>query len=372
VGSDYYEILGVARNADEAELKKAYRRLAIECHPDRNRGSKEAEEKFKELAEAYGVLGDPHKRQMYDRFGKEGLRGAGFAPGFSSVEDIFSSFGSIFDDLFGFGFGGRRGRGQGRDPNGPRRGADLRYDLSISFRESVQGGEHKLTLAHRIKCEVCSGSGAAPGTSRKTCSRCGGSGQFMQNQGFFTIASTCPGCSGAGSTVESPCRECRGSGLVERERQVSVTIPAGVDDGVRMRLGGEGEAGEYGGPQGDLYVFLHVEPDERFLRDGYDLHLEADIDFAQAALGATIEVPLLDEEREVKIRRGTQPGDTTVLRGEGVPRLRGHGKGDLVVHLNVKIPKKLSAEQEQLLRRWAEITEFEVNKKKKGLFGRRS
>jgi molecular chaperone DnaJ len=370
VERDYYEILGVERSAGEVEIKKAYRRLAVEYHPDRNEGSKEAEEKFKELAEAYGILSDPQKRQMYDRFGKEGLRGAGFAPGFSSVEDIFSSFGSIFDDLFGFGFGGRRGRSQ--DPNGPRRGADLRYDLSISFAESVRGTEREISLAHRVTCQTCSGSGAAPGTSRKTCSRCGGSGQFMQSQGFFTIASTCPECRGAGSIVESPCQECHGAGLVEKESKVTVTIPAGVDDGMRMRLGGEGEAGQNGGPQGDLYVFLHVEPDEHCLRDGYDLHLEADIDFAQAALGATIEVTVLDEEHDVKVRRGTQPGDSVVLRGEGVPRLRGHGKGDLVVHLNVKIPKKLSAEQDQLLRRWAELADFEVKKKKKGLFGRKS
>jgi molecular chaperone DnaJ len=366
VERDYYEILGVNREATDTEIKKAYRRLAVEYHPDRNEGSKEAEEKFKELAEAYSILSDPQKRQMYDRFGRDGLKGAGFSPGFSSVDDILSSFGSIFDDLFGFGFGGRRTRAR----NGPRRGADLRYDLEIPFHEAVLGVERDLSLTHGTKCETCAGSGAAPGTSRKSCDRCGGTGQFMQSQGFFTIATTCPACGGAGQIIESPCTDCHGSGKVDKERTVSITIPAGVDEGTRMRLAGEGEPGDKGGPPGDLYVFLHVEPDERFIRDGSDLHLEAEIDFVQAALGATIEVPLINGEREVKIKRGSQPADTITLRGEGVPRLRGYGSGDLIIHLKVQIPTRLKTEQEELLRKYAELSGHEVGKKKR-LFGRR-
>jgi molecular chaperone DnaJ len=367
VSRDYYEVLEIEKNASEAEIKKAYRRLAVEHHPDRNQGSKEAEEKFKDLAEAYNVLSDPQKRQMYDRFGKEGLRGAGFSPGFSSVDDILSNFGNIFDDLFGFGFGGRRSRTH----NGPRRGADLRYDLEISFHEAVLGVERDLELAHSVRCETCNGSGMAPGTSRKPCTRCDGSGQFMQSQGFFTIATSCPTCRGEGSLIETPCDECKGSGRQEKQSTVAITIPAGVDDGTRMRLSGEGEAGDRGGPNGDLYVFLHVIPDERFIRNGQDLHLEVEIDFVQAVLGTTIEVPLVEGQRDVDVQPGTQPGDTITLRGQGVPNLRGHGKGDLIIHPKVNIPKKISGEQEDLLRQYAELRDLEVRKKKKGIFGRR-
>ncbi len=363
---DYYEVLGVGRGASDAEIKKAYKRLAVQYHPDRNQGSKEAEEKFKDLAEAYAVLSDPRKRDLYDRFGKDGLRGAGFSPGFSSVEDIFSSFGSIFDDLFGFGFGGRRTRGR----RGPRRGPDLRYDLEIPFHQAVLGAERAIELAHAVKCENCGGSGAAPGTARKTCTTCHGSGQVVQRQGFFTLSTTCPSCYGAGEMIETPCGECGGSGKVEKLRTVTLTIPAGVDDGTRMRLGGEGEPGGHGGPPGDLYVFLHVEPDERFIRDGDDLHSRAEIDFVQAALGTQVEVPLIDGKKTVQIKRGTQPGDTVVLRGEGVSHLRGHGQGDLVVHLEVKIPKKLKKDQEDLLRQYAQSAGVDVSEKK-GLFGRR-
>lgn len=361
---DYYEILGVARNASEVEIKKAYKRLAHKYHPDLNQNSKDAEEKFKELSEAYGVLCDSQKRELYDRYGKEGLRGAGFSPGFSSVDDIFSSFGSIFEDFFGFGMGGR-GRQRRR---GPARGADLRYDLEISFREAVLGVEKEITLNHPVQCETCKGSGAKSGTSRTRCQKCQGSGQLLQSQGFFSIAMTCPICRGAGETIETPCEVCQGSGQVPKERKAAVKIPAGVDDGVRMRLSGEGEPGEPGGVPGDLYVFLQVLPDKRFVREGADLHTELEIDFVQAIFGAEVELPLLEEAQTVEIKSGSQPNDTIVLRGQGVPKLRGHGKGDLVVHLKVAIPKKISKPQEELLRQYAKISKIETSHKKKSFF----
>jgi molecular chaperone DnaJ len=363
---DYYEILGVGREAPDAEIKKAYKRLAVQYHPDRNQGSKEAEERFKDLAEAYAVLSDSRKRELYDQFGKDGLRGAGFSPGFQNVEDIFSNFGSLFDDLFGFGFGGdTRGR------RGPRRGPDLRYDLEIPFHEAVLGAEREIELAHAVRCANCGGSGAAPGTSKKACATCHGRGQVVQRQGFFTLSTTCPTCYGVGAVIETPCDECGGSGKVEKLRTVSLAIPAGVDDGTRMRLNNEGEPGDHGAPPGDLYVFLHVQPDKRFIRDGVDLHIEAEIDFVQAVLGTEVEVPLIDGSKTVQVKRGIQPGDTVVLRGEGVPHVRGHGQGNLIVHVVVLIPKKTTVEQEELLRQYAETTGADVSKKKKGIFGRR-
>lgn len=363
----YYDILGVGPEASEAEIKKAYRRLAVEYHPDRNQGSKEAEEKFKNLAEAYSVLSNPDKRRLYDQFGKDGLKGAGFSPGFSSVEDIFSSFGSIFEDFFGFGFGGGRA---GRGRRAVQRGADLRYDLEITFEEAVLGAERTITVDKPVPCEKCGGSGAAPGSGKTACPRCGGTGQFTQAQGFFTIATTCPQCRGEGQIIETPCSQCHGSGLEQQERELELNIPAGVDDGTRMRLSGEGEAGPRGGMPGDLYVFLHVRPNENFVRDGSDLHTEVEIDFAQAALGTKMEVPLVEGSKEIEIKRGTQPGERIVVRGEGVPRLRGYGRGDLVIHVDVSIPTRLSAEQEDLLRQYAASTEKKVKKKKKGIFGR--
>ncbi len=362
---DYYEILGIEKNADESEIKKAYRRLAVKYHPDRNDGSKEAEEKFKEISEAYGVLSDPEKRQVYDRFGKDGLKGAGYQPGFSSVEDIFSNFGSIFGDLFGFGFGGG-----GRRRNGPVRGSDLRYDLSISFEDAVLGCEREIQVQHPVQCETCSGTGAAPGTGKKTCQQCGGRGQILRSQGFFTMSSTCPICHGTGEIIEQPCKDCKGTGRTPKERTLTLTIPAGVDDGTRMRLSGEGEPGARGGPPGDLYVFITVKPHEKFVRDGNDLHLEVDIDFAQAALGTTVEIPLIQGTKKLDVPKGSQPGDTLVIRGAGVPSIRGYGKGDLVAHLRVVIPKRLSDDQERIIREYAEVTGTDVAKKRKGFFQR--
>lgn len=362
---DYYQLLGVAKNASEPEIKKAYRRLAVEYHPDRNQGSKQAEEKFKEIAEAYSVLSDPDKRRLYDQFGREGLRGAGYQPGFSSVEDILSSFGSIFGDLFGFGFGGR-----GRTRRGPIRGADLRYDLQIPFEEAVLGAQREIEIDHPVTCETCQGTGAEPGTDRQSCAQCGGSGQIVRSQGFFTMSTTCPVCSGQGEVIQTPCQTCSGEGRVSKTRTLTLTIPPGVDDGTRMRLSSEGEPGARGGPPGDLYIFLHVKPHERLVRDGNDLHVEAQIDFVQAALGSTVEVPMIPGSKEVEVPRGSQPADTIVLRGAGIPRLRGYGRGDLVIHLRVEIPKRLDEAQERLLREYAELTGAKVSKKRKGFFQR--
>jgi len=368
---DYYQILGVERVASESDIKKAYRKLAVQHHPDRNNGSKESEEKFKELAEAYGVLSDPPKRELYDRYGKDGLRGAGYQPGFSSVEDIFSSFGNIFEDIFGFGFGGGGGGGRTRGRRGTQRGADLRYDLELEFHEAILGIKKDIQVVRPVTCDTCKGTRAAPGSSSKTCGRCRGSGQVVQNQGFFSVATTCPGCRGEGEVLEKPCPDCRGAGLVEKEKALTLTIPAGVDSGTRMRLNGEGQFGLKGAPPGDLYVIIRVLPDERFVRDQDDLHLECDIDFVQAILGAEVEIPLVEGKKSIEIPRGAQPGDTVVFRGEGVAHLQGHGRGDLVVHLRVNIPRKLSGEQEDLLRQYAELSHSDAGRKRKGIFGKK-
>jgi len=361
---DYYAILGVEKNASVDEIKRAYRRLAVKYHPDHNQGSTEAEERFKEISEAYQVLSDPDKRQVYDRYGRDGLRGAGVNPGFSSVDEILSSFGSIFGDLFGMG--GGRGRAQ----RGPRRGADLRYDLEIPFAETVLGGEHALDLETLVACEACQGSGARPGTGRRACPRCRGSGAVVQNMGPFTLSSPCPGCHGEGSMLESPCPTCRGEGRVPKPRSLTVQIEPGVDDGVRIRLAGAGEPGPHGGPPGDLYVFVHVRPDPRFVREGHDLHTQVELDFAQAALGTSVEVELVEGKKTLDVPRGSQPGDTLTLRGAGVPRLRAYGRGDVVVHLKVNIPRDLDEREEALLREYAELRQKAVAKKRKGLFQR--
>lgn len=360
---DYYQTLEIAKNASAEDIKKAYRRLAVKYHPDHNQGSREAEERFKQISEAYQVLSDPDKRAVYDRYGREGLRGAGMDAGFASVEDILASFGSMFGDLFGRG---RPGRGR----RGPRPGADLRYDLEIPFAETVLGGQHEFALEILAACEACEGSGAKPGTGRRTCPRCRGSGQVVQNMGPFTLASPCPGCRGAGETLEAPCATCRGDGRVKRERKLELEIEPGVDDGTRIRLPGAGEQGDPGAPPGDLYVFLHVRPDERFVREGWDLHTEVEIDFVQAALGASVELELLEDKRTLEVPRGSQPGDTLVVRGAGVPRLRAYGRGDLVAHLKVRIPEELSERQESLLREYAELAGREVARKRKGFFQR--
>jgi len=340
---DYYEVLGVSRSAAEGELKSAYRKLAMQHHPDRNPGDKKAEEKFKEAAEAYAVLADASKRAAYDRFGHAGVgaaagAGAGFDP------ETFGDFADILGNMFGFGdlFGGRR-RG------GPQRGADLRYDLEISFLESATGAEPTVQIPRQETCETCKGSGAAAGSTPTVCSMCRGQGQVRRQQGFFTIAVTCPQCRGAGKTVAKPCQTCQGAGRVTHERKIKVKIPAGISNGQQLRLQNEGEAGMSGGPAGHLYVVIHVQEHEFFRREGNHLFCEVPVNFTTLALGGEIVVPTLDGTERMKVPDGTQTGTTLRLRGKGMPDVSGRGRGDLLITVQVQTPKKLSKEQRHLL-----------------------
>lgn len=346
---DYYEVLGVSRQADEEEIKKSYRKLALKYHPDRNPGNKEAEEAFKEAAEAYEVLRDPQKRRIYDTYGHEGLQGAGFR-GFRGFEDIFSSFGDIFQDFFSFGFGGSSRQRTAACP-----GDDLLYDLTLTFDEAAFGVEKEIQVHSFVECDRCGGIGAEPGTGESTCPLCQGSGQVVQAQGFFRISTTCSRCHGAGRVLSSPCNNCRGQGRVKKARRVEVKVPAGVDTGTRLRLRGEGESGYRGGEPGDLYVRLTVKPHEFFERDGENLYGKVSISFVQAILGDQIEVPTLRGKKEIHIQPGTQPGSVIRFPGEGLPRLRGNGCGDLFFEVEVKIPTRLTPRQEELLMELMEI-----------------
>lgn len=348
---DYYDVLGVSRSASAEEIKRAYRKLALENHPDRNPDNPEAEQRFKEAAEAYEVLRDPERRSRYDQFGHAGVNGGDFG-GFSSADDIFAHFGDIFGDIFGFGMGSRRGGG----PR-PEAGADLRYDLSVSFEQAARGAEISLSIPRRATCEECSGTGAAPGSQRETCTRCGGTGRIRQSNGFFQFAMPCSACNGEGTIIAKPCPRCKGAGTVQQTQELSVRIPAGVDSGTRLRLRGEGEAGRNGGPAGDLYVFLTVEEDKRFRRQGQDLVVTAEVSFPQAALGAKIEVASLDGPLEVQIPAGTQNGEIFRLQGKGLPWLDRKRTGDLLVEVRVKTPVKLTARQEELLREFEKAGE---------------
>ncbi len=357
---DYYEVLGVGRDADDEGLKKAYRKLALKFHPDRNPGDTEAENKFKEAAEAYEVLRDPQKRRIYDQYGHQGLEGSGFS-GFSGFEDIFSSFGSIFEDLFGFNGGGRRAR------SGVQRGADLRYDLRLRFRDAVFGTTTEIDVEKMELCGSCHGSRCEPGTHPDTCGQCQGAGQVSRSQGFFTVRTTCPRCRGTGQVIPSPCKECRGIGQVLTSKRVSVRIPAGVDTGSRLRLSGEGEPGARGGPSGDLYVFIHVESHEFFQRDGNNVICQVPISFVQATLGDEITVKTLDGEASLRVPRGTQFGDALRLPGKGIPSLRTGRRGEQIVQLLIKTPTSLSKRQEQLLREFAKLEGKKISTKLKGI-----
>ena len=345
---DYYEVLDVARDADDKTIKKSYRKQAMQWHPDRNPGDQEAEERFKEAAEAYEVLSDTEKRSVYDRYGHQGLKRSGFGGGAGNAEDIFSHFSDIFGDFFGFGGGGRRRR------RGVARGADLRYNLEIDFEEAVFGTKQTIEVPRSIHCSGCDGAGSEDGSAPEVCRTCGGNGQVYHTQGFFSIATTCPDCRGRGKVISKPCKVCKGSGREVIERRVAVRIPGGVDTGAKLRLRGEGESStDREGPPGDLYVVIHVRPHERFQRDGIHLFLSQSISFAQAALGAEIEIKTLDGEETLQVKAGTQPGADLIIEGAGVPMIEGQGRGHLVVKLDVEIPAKLSKRQRELLEEFA-------------------
>jgi len=356
---DYYEILGVQRDASNDELKSSYRKLALKFHPDRNPGDKAAEDQFKEAAEAYEVLRDPEKRGLYDQYGHAGLEGSGFS-GFGGFEDIFSSFGDIFEDFFGFS--GRR-----RSGSRAQRGSDLRYDLTLGFMEAAFGIETEINIEKMETCPTCNGDRCEPGTGPESCRQCGGMGQITRNQGFFTVRSTCPVCRGEGQAIPNPCTGCRGSGQVAVAKKVSVKIPAGVDNGSRLRLTGEGEPGRRGGPQGDLYVFIYVEEHAFFQRRDSDIICTVPISFVQAALGDKIKVATLNGDKKLPIPKGTQPGDVLYFKGEGIPSLRTGRRGDQVIQVEIKTPTHLSKRQETLLREFAELESSKLSKKLKNI-----
>ena len=373
---DYYEVLGVARGASDEEIKKAYRKLAVKFHPDKNPGDKTAEEKFKELGEAYEVMNEPQKRAAYDQYGhnafdprRRASRGGG---GFGDFHDPFEIFrevfthqqggngGSIFDDLFG---GGSRS-----NPSGALRGADLRYDLEITFDEAARGCEKEISVSKLDACEVCGGNGAEKGAHYDTCGTCGGRGQVISSRGIFSIAQTCPRCEGAGRMIDKPCRACHGSGQKERTSKITLRIPPGVDTGSRLRSSGNGESGKRGGGPGDLYVIIHVKAHEIFQRDGDDLLCEVPINFTTAALGGDIEVPTLEGNATIKIPAGTQTGSVFRLRGKGLSNVHGQGQGDLHVQLTVEVPARLNAEQRAKLAEFANLCDASVNPRGKSFF----
>lgn len=354
---DYYEILGVARNASDQEIKSAYRKLALKYHPDRNPGDKQAEEHFKEAAEAYAVLADAQKRAAYDRFGHAGVGAGAGAGGFDPT--IFADFNDIFGnlgDIFGFGdiFGGGRRRG------GPQRGSDLRYDLEISFEEAARGSETTIQIPREESCTTCQGSGAAPGSSPETCPQCKGRGQLRFQQGFLTIARPCHVCHGSGRLITKPCSTCRGTGRTTNDRRITVKIPAGIATGQRLRLYGEGEHGGAGGPAGDLYVVVHVQEHPFFHREGDDLYCEAPVNFPTLALGGDVEIPTLDEKEKVTIPAGTQTGARFKLRGKGMPNVGGRGRGDLYVIVKAIVPRKLTKDQKKIVEQLGRTMEPEA------------
>ena len=349
---DYYEVLGVERTITAEEIKKCYRKLAIKYHPDKNPGDKAAEEKFKELGEAYEVLNDPEKRALYDQYGHAAFdrrsgysRAGGFHDPFEVFREVFGG-GNIFEDLFG---GGRS------DPSQANRGEDLRYDMEITFEEAAHGCEKEITVTKPERCEECQGSGAEAGSKIKTCPMCGGRGQVVSSRGIFSIAQTCPQCHGAGRVIEKPCKSCRGVGRKDKTSKIKLRIPAGVDSGSRLRSAGNGEAGLRGAASGDLYVVVHVKPHEIFQRDGDDLLCEVPISFVDAALGADVNVPTLQGQTPVKVPAGTQPGAMFRLKGKGIKNIQGYGHGDLHVRINVEVPTHLTPAQKAKLHEFAEL-----------------
>jgi len=378
---DYYEVLGVSKSASDSELKKAYRKLAMKYHPDKNQGNKEAETKFKEASEAYDILSNSQKKAQYDQFGHAGMGGGGFGGGFNGfggggidLEEALRTFmgefgggggggGSIFDDFFG-------GGSSRRYPKGAKKGSDLRYDLEISFEESASKAKKEIKLTRLLTCEKCSGSGAASGDARSTCGTCGGSGNVRQTQGFFSISRTCPRCNGDGSIVKNPCSSCKGRGRKETTKTVTLTIPAGIANGMQMKVGGEGEAGIRSGPDGDLYVVIHVKDHPFFERNNNDILCEVPISFPVAALGGEVLVPTLHAKVKLKIPAGTQNGRVFRLKEKGMPDIHGYGYGDQLVKIIVETPTNLNQRSKELLNEFAEVTGDEVHPKSSSFLGK--
>lgn len=365
---DYYEVLGVNRDAELADIKSAYRRLALQFHPDKNPGDAQAEERFKEASEAYAVLSNSEQRGRYDRFGHQGVAGQGFS-GFDPA--AFGDFADILGDLFGFTFGDIFGARRSAARNVPRRGRDLQYTLSLTLEDAARGVEETIRIPRLEGCERCDGTGAEPGTSPEACNTCGGNGQVMFRRGFLSVSQTCPECGGAGRVNRSPCNDCSGTGRHEVETTLKVTVPPGVETGMRLRLTGEGEDGVLGGPPGDLFVVLSVADHDVYERDGADLHVQVPISVFQAMIGGEFEVAtVLDESKNLQVKPGTQPGDVIRMRGAGMPQLDSSRRGDLYVHLRVVVPKRLSAEQRRLISEAANLSEDAGEDTTGGLFDR--
>jgi len=364
---DYYEVLQVERTASDGELKVAYRKLAMQFHPDRNPNNPEAEERFKQCSEAYQVLSDPDKRAAYDRYGHAGVSGAG--PGgfnggnpFQGQGDLGDIFGDLFGEMFNMGGNRRASRAQ--------RGRDLKFDMRLEFEEAVFGVEREISIRRAEVCEDCSGTGSEGSKQPETCQQCGGRGQVRSQQGFFSVARTCPVCSGTGSVVRNPCKICRGDARIQREHKILVKVPAGVEQDTRIRYSGEGDAGRFGGPGGDLYVVLEVKAHKFFERDGDDLHCVIPVSFPQASLGTELEIATLEGKETLKVPEGTQSGKEFKLKGKGVPHLNSHGKGDLIVEVRVQTPNKLNKQQKELLKQLAETMTVENTPSSRGLFGK--
>lgn len=375
---DYYEILGVDKQSDADTIKKAYRKIAMQYHPDRNPGDQVAEDKFKEAAEAYEVLSSSDKKAQYDRFGhqafQQGMGGGGFHGGFTDMNDIFSQFGDVFGDFFGGGGGGSpfgSAGGRSRQRNTSRRGADLRYITEVELQSVLKDEEKQVEFDTEEHCSECNGTGAAAGSNPVTCKTCKGQGQVVRQQGFFTMATTCSSCQGTGQTIENPCKPCRGQGRSKVKRKIKVNIPAGVDNGTRLRIQGEGEGGHKGGPAGDLFVEIRVKDHDVFEREGDHIFADLDVPFEQFMLGGELKVDALDGEVEVEIPVGATPGERIKISGRGIPSLRGSRRGDLYFTMHPEFPAKITEDEEKLLRQLAELRQIKVSTEKKGFFGRK-